>query len=124
MKQQQRSLSTLALAFAIFLLPVRGWAQVESVQGSVTDASNGEPIPGAFVIVRGTDNGASTDQDGHYVLSLKGEEKPVLVFSCIGYKEQEVNLGERSTVNVSLSPDSEFLNEVVVIGYGTLDKKE
>ena len=84
MKQQQRNL--FALALAIFLLPVRGWSQVESVQGSVTDASNGEPIPGAFVIVRGTDNGASTDQNGHYVLSLKGDNNTVLVFSCIGYK--------------------------------------
>ena len=122
MKQQQRNL--FALALAIFLLPVRGWSQVESVQGSVTDASNGEPIPGAFVIVRGTDNGASTDQNGHYVLSLKGDNNTVLVFSCIGYKEQTVSIGKRNVVDVSLSPDSEYLNEVVVIGYGTLDKKE
>ncbi|MBS7290096.1 MAG: SusC/RagA family TonB-linked outer membrane protein, partial [Bacteroidales bacterium] len=112
------------MALAIFLLPVRGWSQVESVQGSVTDASNGEPIPGAFVIVRGTDNGASTDQNGHYVLSLKGDNNTVLVFSCIGYKEQTVSIGKRNVVDVSLSPDSEYLNEVVVIGYGTLDKKE
>ena len=124
MKQQQRCFFSLTLAFIIFLLPVRGWAQVESVQGFVTDASNGEPIPGAYVIVQGTDNGAITDQDGHYVLSLKGDEDPVLVFSFIGYKGETVNIGKRRVVDVSLSPDSEFLKEVVVIGYGTLDKKE
>ena len=92
MKQQQRCFFSLTLAFIIFLLPVRGWAQVESVQGFVTDASNGEPIPGAYVIVQGTDKGAITDQDGHYVLSLKGDEDPVLVFSFIGYKGETVNI--------------------------------
>ena len=77
-----------------------------------------------FVIVRGTDNGVSTDNEGRYTLSLRGLDNPVLVFSCLGYSSQEFSVGKRSTIDVSLTPDSEFLNEVVVIGYGTLDKKE
>lgn len=124
MKSQQKSLVALALTCVLCLLPVKGWSQSESVQGSVIDVSNGDPIAGAFVTVKGTDTGVSADQDGRYSLLLKGLDNPVLVVSCIGYKTQEISVGKSSIINVSLSPDSEFLNEVVVIGYGTLDKKE
>ena len=109
---------------AMCLLPANTWAQTESVQGIVTDSSNGSPIPGAFVMVQGSRSGAGTDTDGRYSLSLKGIDNPVIVVSCIGYTTQEINVGGRSTIDVALTPDSEYLDEVVVIGYGTLDKKE
>ena len=121
--QQKRRVFALALTMAICLLPINIWAQTEAVQGTVTDSSNGNPIPGAFVMVQGTKSGASTDTDGRYSLSLKGIDNPVIVVSCLGYTTQEINVGGRSTIDVALAPDSEYLDEVVVIGYGTLDKK-
>ena len=121
---QKRRVFALALTMAMCLLPANTWAQTESVQGIVTDSSNGSPIPGAFVMVQGSRSGAGTDTDGRYSLSLKGIDNPVIVVSCIGYTTQEINVGGRSTIDVALTPDSEYLDEVVVIGYGTLDKKE
>ena len=124
MKSHQCSLFALVLTCLLCFLPAKAFAQNGQIQGCVTDASSGDPIPGVFVIVRGTDNGVSTDNEGRYTLSLRGLDNPVLVFSCLGYSSQEFSVGKRSTIDVSLTPDSEFLNEVVVIGYGTLDKKE
>ena len=112
--------TALALTCVLCLFPLRGWAQ----KGVVSDAANGEPIPGVVVMVQGTNNGVSTDLDGHYVLPLKGQKNPVIVFRSIGYSTQEIAVNGRTNIDVSLSPDMEFLDEVVVIGYGTLDKKE
>lgn len=124
MKLPLRRAAALVLTGVLCLLPLKGWAQNDSVQGVVSDAANGEPIPGVVVMVQGTNNGVSTDLDGHYVLPLKGQKNPVIVFRSIGYSTQEIAVNGRTTIDVSLSPDMEFLDEVVVIGYGTLDKKE
>ena len=124
MKSPLRSLAALVLTGVLCLIPLKGWAQGESVQGVVSDATNGDPLPGVVVMIQGTNNGVSTDLDGHYVLPLKGQKNPIIVFRSIGYTTQEITVGGRSTINVSLAPDTEFLDEVVVIGYGTLDKKE
>lgn len=124
MKSPFRSLAALVLTGALCLIPIKGWAQNESVQGVVTDVSNGEPLPGVVVIVQGTNVGVSTDLDGHFVLPLKGQKDPVIVISSIGYISQEIPAAGHGTINVSLAPDTMFLDEVVVIGYGTLDKKE
>ena len=124
MKIPMRKLAVLALTCVMCFLPLTGWAQNDTVQGVVSDATNGGPVPGVTVLVKGTDNGVSTDLDGHYVIHLRGQKNPVLVFSSIGYGAQEISVGKRTTIDVSLSEDQEFLDEVVVIGYGTLDKKE
>ena len=124
MKIPMRKLAVLALTCVMCFLPLTGWAQNDTVQGVVSDATNGGPVPGVTVLVKGTDNGVSTDLDGHYVIHLRGQKNPVLVFSSIGYATQEISVGKRTTIDVSLSEDQEFLDEVVVIGYGTLDKKE
>jgi TonB-dependent SusC/RagA subfamily outer membrane receptor len=124
MKLPLRRAAALVMTGVLCLLSLKGWAQNDSVQGVVSDAANGEPIPGVVVMVQGTNNGVSTDLDGHYVLPLKGQKNPVIVFRSIGYSTQEIAVNGRTTIDVSLSPDMEFLDEVVVIGYGTLDKKE
>ena len=124
MKLPLRRAAALVMTGVLCLLSLKGWAQNDSVQGVVSDAANGEPIPGVVVMVQGTNNGVSTDLDGHYVLPLKGQKNPVIVFRSIGYSTQEIAVNSRTTIDVSLSPDMEFLDEVVVIGYGTLDKKE
>ena len=93
----------------------------QDVSGTVSDANG--PLPGASVLVKGTTNGSQTDLDGKYTIRNVGSNA-VLVFSFIGLKTQEVNAAGKSTVNVSLKDDSAELKEVVVIGYGTVKKKD
>ncbi|MDJ1505754.1 SusC/RagA family TonB-linked outer membrane protein [Xanthocytophaga agilis] len=87
------------------------------VTGKVTD-DTGASLPGVSVSVKGTTLGATTDSEGNYSLAVTGE-KLILVFSYIGYKTEEVVLGEQTTVNVKLIVDSKTLDEVVVVAFGT-----
>lgn len=96
--------------------------QTGSVRGTVTDAT-GEAVIGANVVVKGTTNGSVTDIDGNYTLS-NVSAGATLVFSFIGYKEQEVAYKGQSTLNITLTEDQQMLDEVVVIGYGSLSKRE
>ncbi|HLW20796.1 MAG TPA: carboxypeptidase-like regulatory domain-containing protein, partial [Cyclobacteriaceae bacterium] len=96
-------------------------AQTVQVTGQVTDES-GEPIPGATVLVKGTTTGMATDMDGQYSLSAPSDA--VLVFSFIGFQAQEIAIGNRSVIDVTLVSDFGSLEEVVVIGYGTVRKRD
>ena len=96
------------------------FAQNISVSGNVTDASNGEPIPYASVHIEGTTIGVSTDSEGHYSLSVPFDG--TLVFSSIGYQSKEIRISSSGTVNVALEPDSEYLDETIVVAYGTASK--
>ncbi len=93
----------------------------QDVSGTVSDSSG--PLPGASVLVKGTTNGAQTDLDGKFTIKNVGP-KAVLVFSYIGLKAQEINAAGKSTINVILKEDSAELKEVVVIGYGSVKKKD
>lgn len=106
---------------ALLLIGVQAFAQ-SAVSGKVTDES-GEPCVGANVLIKGTTTGTMTDLDGNYSLTdvRKGA---ILVFSSIGYTSQEVRLGSSSVVNVVLKSDADFLNEVVIVGYGTAKRKD
>ncbi|MDB4130784.1 SusC/RagA family TonB-linked outer membrane protein [Flavobacteriaceae bacterium] len=88
--------------------------QAQSISGTVTD-ENGVPLPGATVLVEGTQNGVSTDFDGNY--SINASSGDTLVFSFVGYSNQSVVVGSSATVNVSLQPDN-ALSEVVVTALG------
>ena len=107
----------------LFLLACsfQGYAQSRSVSGQVTDAATGETMPGVNVMVKGTSSGAITDLDGNYRVEVDGPDA-VLVFSFVGFVSEEVQVGNRSTVDVALVPDLEQLEEVVVVGYGTQTK--
>ncbi|WP_201741409.1 TonB-dependent receptor [Sinomicrobium soli] len=87
------------------------------ITGTVTDA-NGDPLPGASVVEKGTTSGSQTDFDGNFVLRVRDEDA-VLVISYIGFATQEVRVGEQRNLSVSLKEDTAQLDEVVVIGYGT-----
>jgi len=104
----------------ILLCAPQAFAQ-KVVKGKVVDAKN-EPVISAGVVEKGTTNGTVTDINGEYQLSVKGGS-PVLVFTSIGYATQEVAVGSRAVVNVVLSEDSEMLDDVVVVGYGSQLKK-
>ena len=91
-----------------------------TVTGVVKDRL-GEPVIGANVIEQGTMNGVVTDVDGNYTIEVKNPQA-VLVISYIGYKTQEVPVGNKKTITTTLADDSEMVDEVVVIGYGTQRK--
>ena len=96
-------------------------AQNVQVRGTVTDASTGEPVPFASIQVKGTMQGTATDALGSYTVSAPGNG--VLVFSSIGYTTQEVAVNNRGVINVSLEPETEFLDDVIVVGYGTVRRE-
>lgn len=95
-------------------------APVEYVSGTVTD-SKGDPVPGVAVVISGTSKGTYTDSNGRYSLAVdKGSE--ALEFSSIGFDSVSTPIGGRSTINVVLQDSSEFLEELVVVGFGTQKK--
>ena len=121
MKINPSLLRHLLLMLGLFLVSATAQAQSHQVKGTVTDAT-GEPLIGANVIVKGTSQGVSTDIDGNYTLSASADA--TMIFSYVGYRSQEVKVDGRSTINVTLEEDRQLLDEVVVVGYGTLQKKE
>ena len=108
-------------AFSAFVT-LCAFAQDREVYGVITDASSGEGVPFASVMVSGTMNGVSSDADGIY--SINAPSDAVLKFSAIGYEELEVEINGRTEVNVEMTPDTEVLEETVVIGYGSAKSVE
>ena len=109
------------LAFMLALLATAGTLFAQNrVMGTVTDDIG--PVIGASVMEKGTQNGAVTDLDGNYVITVK--PGATLVFSSIGYATQEIEVGSQSRINVLLKEDTEFLDEVVVVGYGTMKRSD
>lgn len=107
------------LFLALFTLTgMQLFAQGRTITGRVTDADNGEYIPGVTVLLEGTMNGTVSDQEGKYTLNVP-DEGGVLVFSFVGYETQKVTLSTKNVVYVSLKMSQEILEEVVVVGYGT-----
>ena len=96
-------------------------AQNITVTGSVKDSSTGEGIPFASLQVKGTMVGTSTDLDGVYSISVPADG--VLIFSSIGYVNSEVPVAGRATVDVMLEPDSQMLEETIVVAFGTATKE-
>ena len=95
----------------------------QTISGRVTDAATGGGLPGVSVVVKGTSRGTTTDTDGNYRVSAP-DQNVTLVFSFIGYATQEIPVGSRSTLNVSLAGDDKTLSEIVVVGYGTQNRRE
>lgn len=114
-----RRLIIALLAFLSFNLAL---AQEKTVSGTVTSSEEG-PLPGVNVLVKGTTIGTVTDIDGNYRISVPGEES-ILVFSSIGYTSEELEIGNRSTIDLQMVPDIQSLSEVVVVGYGTQERRD
>lgn len=98
------------------------FAQDRTVTGKVTSQEDGSSVPGVNVVVKGTTNGTTTDADGNYRIAVPSGSN-ILVFSFIGLTTQEVSVGDRSTVDVGMTADVTQLSEVVVVGYGTQEKR-
>ena len=108
------------VTFMLALLATTALFAQNKVTGTVSD--NIGPAIGVSVMEKGTNNGAITDIDGNYEITVKSGA--TLVFSSIGYATQEIAVGNQSVINVLLSEDTEFLDEVVVVGYGTMKKSD
>jgi TonB-linked SusC/RagA family outer membrane protein len=107
----------LLLCFSFVFVASSLLAQERVISGKVTSVDDGSTLPGVNVVLKGTTNGAVTDSDGNYKISISGPGG-VLSFSFIGFKSLEVEIGERSTVDVQLESDVQQLSEVVVTGLG------
>ncbi|HDJ34663.1 MAG TPA: TonB-dependent receptor [Bacteroidetes bacterium] len=136
MKMKKKMKKAAAVGFLlIFNLSVAGLSflhasayglpqQQITVQGKVVDAQN-LPVPGASVLLKGTMTGTITDTDGYYSLTIGADvQNPVLVFSFVGMVTQEIAVGGRSTINVTMVEDVVSLDEVVAIGYGSVKKSD
>ena len=96
--------------------------QTRQISGVVNDA-DGLPMPGVTVLEKGTTNGTVTNGNGQYVITVSGNNDMVLVFSFVGYQQQEFTVGDMRTINVKLSESVQEIEEVVIVGYG-IQKKE
>lgn len=125
MKKSLLNLSYFLALLAITFLGSTAMGQTPSsgrIVGIVTDSVSGEPLINVSIVQKGTTNGVATDGDGRF--SISAPSNATLVFSYIGYVRQEVPVNNRSTINVRLTSDSQQLDEIVVVGYGTQTKKE
>jgi len=98
------------------------WSQTRTVSGRVVSAEDGTSVPGVNVVVKGTTNGTTSDGDGNFKLSVP-DDGGTLVFSFIGLATQEVIIGDRTIVDVQMIADTKQLSEVIVVGYGTQEKR-
>ena len=111
------------LIFTLLLLPVIAFSQGKIVSGIVSD-DMGSPLPGATVQVKGSDTiGSITDFDGKFTIAIRDGEKKIII-SYVGFVSQEVDVVGQNNISISLEQDVSELEEVVVIGYGTVLKKD
>ena len=113
----------LAILMLMFLSTVTFAQNARTVTGKVTD-KNGLALPGTNVVVQGTNTGVQTDITGNYQITVENPANAVLEFSFIGFIVQRIPLGVQTTLNIELVEDAVGLEEVIVIGYGTVKKKD
>ena len=103
------------LCFSLFFTTFL-FSQIRTISGAVTDV-HGNPLPGATILIKETPLGTTTDQGGNYSIDV-ATEYTVLIFNYVGYKAQEVEINDRTIINVTLRESSGILDEVIVVGYG------
>jgi TonB-linked SusC/RagA family outer membrane protein len=118
----QRLFRTLTGVLLSFILAATVHAQARQITGHVTDAQSGESLPGVNVQIVGTTSGSSTNVEGTY--SLSAESGQELLFSYVGYESQTIVIGNQTVIDVALSVSYERLDEVVVVGYGTMKRSD
>ncbi|OCX50402.1 SusC/RagA family protein [Mucilaginibacter sp. PPCGB 2223] len=117
----RKILLLIMLLFAIIFAKAQTTRQIT---GTVTDKATGETVIGASILVKGTATGTQTNVDGKFKLTIANNQNVVLVFRYIGYATQEVSVGNRTVVNVSLVNESKELNEVVAVGFATVKRRD
>lgn len=117
----QTNLKHLRIALLFMFTLFVGSMSAQTISGNVKDAT-GEDVIGATVMEQGTNNGTITDFDGNFTLTLNGGK--AIVVSYVGMKTQTVNVAGKTTVNIVLEDDNTTLQDVVVVGYGTMKKQD
>ena len=116
----KKRLLTLAVLFFLGC----AYASAQTVTGKITSGTDGSPLPGVSVLIKGTTSGTTTDADGRYSLNVPDLQNSILTLSFIGFKSQEVPVGNRTSIDVTLEEDVTQIDEVVVIGYGTQKRSD
>ena len=114
---------TFLLTVMLVCLSALSWAQVSKITGTVTGES-GAAVQGASITLRGSSRGTVTDADGSFTLDVSGLVRPVLIINSIGFAEQEVPVGNNSVFRIKLITQDKALEDVVVVGYGQVRKKD
>jgi TonB-linked SusC/RagA family outer membrane protein len=121
MKNMIRFLCCILFVSLGLMLNITQAQEVVTINGSVSD-TDGQTLPGVNIVIKGTTKGTSTDINGNFTIEvLKGN---VLEFSYVSYLNKEIEVGDQTTINVTMETDIKALDEVVVIGYGTIKKKD
>lgn len=107
--------------FLLGFMVLNASAQQRKITGKIIDQSNGDPMPGVNVSIKGKPSNVSTNADGLYTIQVSSDAD-VLVFSYIGYVRQQITVGSQANINVRMAEDANTLNEVVAVGYGTQKK--
>ena len=125
MKSAGLKLISSLMIILLGLSPSLSWGQGsgKTVKGTLIDATTKEALVGANVLIKGTTKGATADANGQYSINVS-DDKAVLVFRFLGYDSQEIVVGGRSTIDVSLQSNASSLEQVVVVGYGTQKKTD
>jgi TonB-dependent starch-binding outer membrane protein SusC len=121
MEKKYQTFRIVLATFVFLVLTVSASAQTVQVSGKVTSSDGGEALPGVNVVVKGTTKGTATDVNG--VFNLETNSNDVLVLSVIGYATQEISVSGRTVIDVALEEDVNRLDEIVVVGYGTQEKR-
>ena len=118
-------MSKIIMKLTALLLGLAGalTLQAQEVKGIVTD-SKGEPLMGVFVMIEGTTTGTSTGLDGDYVIDVPDASKAVLQFSLIGMKTVSIPVAGKSVIDVVLEDEATTLDDVVVVGYATVKRRD
>ncbi|MFB0947861.1 MAG: TonB-linked SusC/RagA family outer membrane protein [Spirosomataceae bacterium] len=111
----------LSILMAMLLNVGFVYAQDRTISGKVTSGNDGSALPGVSIVVKGSTQGVTTDADGVYKISVAS--KSTLVFSYVGFMPKEVAIGNRTIIDVQLAEDSQVLDELVVVGYGSQEKR-
>ncbi|OFX83648.1 MAG: hypothetical protein A2W99_15270 [Bacteroidetes bacterium GWF2_33_16] len=122
MKKLIKSTKFLLLVSLLFVFS-NSFAQVRLITGKVIDATDKSPLPGVNIIVKGTTIGVSTNMDGEYSINTPGDEI-ILVFSFVGYETQEFPVNNITSLDVELKMQATALDELVIIGYGSVKKSD
>ena len=112
-----------SITYLFFTILFSGLAFSQQITGIVFDSETGSPLPGATVVVKGTDVGTNTDFDGNFVLPNVGMNS-IIVVSYLGYKSKDVEVVSQNVVQVSLVSEANALDEIVVLGYGVQNSKK
>ena len=125
MKSAGLKLISFLMIILLGLSPSLSWGQGsgKTVKGTLIDATTKEALVGANVLIKGTTKGATADANGQYSINVS-DDKAVLVFRFLGYDSQEIAVGSRATIDVSLKANASSLEQVVVVGYGTQKKTD